>query len=284
MQILASALPGFRDLRAPLTAGYLWLVFLWIVLKPDLTIRPTNDIAGAIYDLGKSAGPIWIGLAIGIVAYLVGAVSQSVSPMIEWAIDKVWQGAYRYAMVRTVNPDGTPNKRLPRIFINYGRDPLDKLCDIARNRMYAYAYKYPDGTTPNYEEEVEDQARAARESLDEEIKLPATLLLNQEPQLFTEADRLKAESQFRLAICPPLAVVAVFVASTTSLLWFLSFVPILLLLWQSHTRNLEYRYLMLGAVQRNLLESESIEEFKAWANSLVPTEHLLSQPDIKETS
>ena len=33
MQILASALPGFRDLHAPLTAGYLWLVFLWLLLK-----------------------------------------------------------------------------------------------------------------------------------------------------------------------------------------------------------------------------------------------------------
>jgi hypothetical protein len=39
MQILASALPGFRDLRAPLTAGYLWLILLWIWLKPDLASR-----------------------------------------------------------------------------------------------------------------------------------------------------------------------------------------------------------------------------------------------------
>ena len=56
VQILASALPGFRDLRAPLTAGYLWVFFLWILVKPDLNNPPTNAVAGAVYDLAKEVG------------------------------------------------------------------------------------------------------------------------------------------------------------------------------------------------------------------------------------
>ncbi|MGV0774538.1 hypothetical protein [Mycolicibacterium smegmatis] len=270
MQILASALPGFRDLRAPLTAGYLWLVFLWIWLKPDLTARPTNELAGAVYDLGKAAGPIWVGLAVGIVAYLIGAVSQVLSPAINWALDKIWQKLYHHFATRQFNSDGSKNKPLPKAFLAYHRDPLDKICDIALNRMYAYGYQNTDGSTPNYEEEVGNEASIAREGLHEEIKLPATLLLGKEPELFTEADRLKSESQFRLTIVPPLTVITVYIALTESLWWLLIMIPLLILVWQSHTRNLEYRYLMFGAIQRGVIDSESVEEFKAWVNSLHP--------------
>lgn len=268
MQILASALPGFRDLRAPLTAGYLWLVLLWVVIKPDLATRPTNEIAGAIWDLGKAAGPIWVGLAVGIAAYLVGAVSQALSTPTNWVLDKAWQKVYHHFAIRQFNSDGTVNKRLPRIFLNYHRDPLDKLCDIALNRSYAYQYRYADGSTPNYEEEVNDQANAARSGLYEEIKLPTTLLLGKEPTLFTEADRLRGESQFRVAIIPPLIALTIFAACSVSAWWLFGFIPLVIILWQSHTRNLEYRYLMLGAVQRGHVDSDSIDEFKAWANSI----------------
>lgn len=270
MQILASALPGFRDLRAPLTAGYLWLILLWIALKPDLAMRPTNEVAGSVYDLGKHVGPIWIGLGLSVAAYLIGAVSQALSPTINSLLDRIWQRLYHHYASREFNSDGSKNKSLPKMFLTYHRDPLDKLCDIALNRMYAYQYRNANGDTPNYEEKVDEEASVAREGLYEEIKLPATLLLGKEPELFTEADRLKAEGQFRLSIVPPLTVITVYIALTLSLWWLFIIIPILILLWQSHTRNLEYRYLMFGAIQRGVIDSESVEQFKAWVNSLQP--------------
>jgi hypothetical protein len=77
VKILASALPGFRDLRAPLIAGYMWLVFLWLLVKPEIATRPANGTTAAMYDLAKHAGPIWIGLGVGVAAYLIGSVSQA---------------------------------------------------------------------------------------------------------------------------------------------------------------------------------------------------------------
>lgn len=203
-------------------------------------------------------------------AYLIGAVSQVLSPAINLALNKIWQKLYHHFATRQFNSDGSRNKPLPKMFLTYHRDPLDKICDIAVNRMYDYGYQNADGHTPNYEEEVGGQASIAREGLQEEIKLPATLLLGKEPELFTEADRLKAESQFRLSIVPPLTVITVYIALTESLWWLLIMIPISILLWQSHTRNLEYRYLMFGAIQRGVIDSESGEEFKAWVNSLHP--------------
>jgi hypothetical protein len=61
VQFLISALPGFRDLRPPLVAGYLWLVFLWILFKPDIHKRPANEVASAVYDLAKEAVPSGLG-------------------------------------------------------------------------------------------------------------------------------------------------------------------------------------------------------------------------------
>lgn len=63
MQILASALPGFRDLRAPVIAGYGWLLFGWLLVQPDLNQRPQNPLGAALYDLGHELGRIWVAVA-----------------------------------------------------------------------------------------------------------------------------------------------------------------------------------------------------------------------------
>ncbi len=271
MQILASALPGFRDLRAPLTAGYLWLVLLWITIKPNLANRPTNEVAGAVWNLGNAAGPIWVGLALGIIAYLIGSVSQVFSPALNWALDNMWQIAYRF-VIGKVKTDGSRPKRtraLPRVFVNYHRDPVDKFYFLAVHRLYEYGFQDESGNTPNYEEYASNRAKEARVGLLEETRLPATLLLGQEPQLFSEADRLKAESQFRLAIFPPLIAIVIFAAYNLSIWWLLALIPTLILLSQSHLRNLEYRYLMFGAVERGMVKSESLDDMKKWTDSLV---------------
>jgi hypothetical protein len=54
MQILSSALPGFRDLRGPVIAGYMWLVFVWLLVEPDLDNRPENQLGGSLYDLPRT--------------------------------------------------------------------------------------------------------------------------------------------------------------------------------------------------------------------------------------
>ena len=78
-QILANALPGFRDLRGPVIAGYLWLVFAWLLVQPSLDERPGRAIAGSLYDLGQDIGRVGIATAVSLVTYLLGSVSQELS-------------------------------------------------------------------------------------------------------------------------------------------------------------------------------------------------------------
>lgn len=263
MQILASALPGFRDLRAPLTAGYLWLVLLWLVLKPDIATRPKNEIAGAVWDLGHTVGPIWVGLAAGITAYLIGAVSQVISPVLNWMLETTWDKIYGHYEMQQLQ-----GKRLPRPFVNYHRDPVDKYDLEAAAKFSNNPPRDEEGEYIDTDATVGQRGYQARRGVAQEISLPATLLLGKEPQLYTEADRLKAESQFRLAIVPPLTAILAFVAYSVSWWWLIGLLPILIILWQSHVRNLEYRYLMFGAIERGLVISESLEEYKSWVNAI----------------
>src|SRR5215218_5912678 len=70
-------LPGLRELRAPLAAGYLWIIaaFLWL---SELKWLPTRRPGGegweqAIWDIGASLGKAPLLGILSFVAYLIGS-------------------------------------------------------------------------------------------------------------------------------------------------------------------------------------------------------------------
>jgi hypothetical protein len=79
MAILSNALPGFRDLRAPLVAGYCWLLFAWLVVEPHLPVREATGLLDSLLDLSGAVGKVGTALAVSVAAYLIGSVSGSVS-------------------------------------------------------------------------------------------------------------------------------------------------------------------------------------------------------------
>src|SRR5215218_958952 len=75
--MLASILPGLRQLRAPLAAGYLWLVAAWLALAgliPDPDQAPPG-IFRDLYDLADSVGRPATVAAASFAAYLAGLLS-----------------------------------------------------------------------------------------------------------------------------------------------------------------------------------------------------------------
>lgn len=258
MQILASALPGFRDLRAPLAAGYLWMLLLWIYLQPDLSIRPVNDIAGSIYDLGKSAGPIWIGLAVSVAAYLIGSVSQIMSPALGSSIKKTWDRFEKLTnRIRSKKCFGW----VPLMPVSKPTSPLYRYWEDAVAGVRHHNRDNPD-IADNAASYVEFLADEASPKIERDVSLPATLLLAKETLLFTEVDRLNAERSFRLAIVPPLTGLTVFASINVSAWWLLILIPVVVLLLQSHVKLLEYRYLMYGAIERGIIASDSVDMFR----------------------
>lgn len=274
MQILASALPGFRDLRAPLTAGYLWLVFAWVAIKPDIGTRPTNDVARALYDLGESVGPFWIGLGVSVAAYLIGSVSQALSPLLEGLASGIYSRFYKQ-FGSAVSADEIANSPMHEVdpILQFQRT-FTASFDALMNSDAALSYVHGslDDHRENVYKELDDRVSAARRGLEYELDMPATLLLGNEPQLFAEADRLKAEGQLRLAVIPPLTAITIELTTATGSCWWLvGFLAIAVLAFQGSARIREFRSLMRSAVRRGLIDSKSIENLTDWGKAqLVP--------------
>jgi hypothetical protein len=75
--VLASIIPGLRELRTPLAIGWIWLAALWIVFG-DLLPRKGEgtNLLQSIFEIGEGLGK---GIALGVaafVAYLVGSLVQ----------------------------------------------------------------------------------------------------------------------------------------------------------------------------------------------------------------
>jgi hypothetical protein len=75
--VLASILPGVRDVRAPLASGYIWLLSLYLALEPIVPKKP-HGIWASVDHLRHMFSLVATGLAVSFVAYLVGSISVSV--------------------------------------------------------------------------------------------------------------------------------------------------------------------------------------------------------------
>lgn len=76
--MLASMLPGVREVRAPLIAGYLWLLGLWIAFEPLVRGRHDgSELFATLGRLGDLMSPAVLGVVVSVAAYLVGSLADS---------------------------------------------------------------------------------------------------------------------------------------------------------------------------------------------------------------
>jgi hypothetical protein len=95
--LLGSLLPGLRELRAPLAAGYLWVFLCWLVLADRLPEDPAKAAAPLrqIYELAALAGPVSLAVAASFAAYLTGILSVAVFRMVGRAASYATSYAFR---------------------------------------------------------------------------------------------------------------------------------------------------------------------------------------------
>lgn len=72
--MLSQVLPGLRELRGPLAAGFLWLLFGWLVLHHD--VAEAHGKVKDLRELGETLSPAALAVAASFVAYLLGALSE----------------------------------------------------------------------------------------------------------------------------------------------------------------------------------------------------------------
>jgi hypothetical protein len=85
--MLLNLLPGLRDLRAPLAAGYLWLTAGWLYFAPRLP-NSVNDAQGVlkdVYRIVNASSPVAVATALTFVAYILGY-------NFDWFVDSTCSG------------------------------------------------------------------------------------------------------------------------------------------------------------------------------------------------
>jgi len=231
--MLMNLLPGFRELRAPLAAGYLWLIVPWILWTPtcedsELTMSAC-ELNSAFSDVGLGA------LAIAsFAAYLLGALSITFCslPLRRWL---QVGGVRRHEHLRPVSARADrylqrlATETVERLSLALGltetslTEVLDEVLDEEvprRSRRWPWqrrpdrsaAVLRADSPAPVPEEAVHrDRLVSAMARELDDIVL--TRLLGRDPELFSAIDRRRAEVDFRLAIIPPLVAVLAVVAS-----------------------------------------------------------------------
>jgi hypothetical protein len=269
--ILANALPGFRDLRAPLVAGYLWIVFAWLLVKPDFTHRPEHPLSGSLYDLGQQAGPFAVAVAIGTGAYLLGALSQEatsgfrrrLSVVLPWVrarfprLPEITVGT-RMSMTTSMASSGTLSISLSRTMPARLHQQLRRFEEL------------PDELNQRYGQEFVGLLNEAFSEFVRELNLPATLLVGEKDQLFAEVDRLRAEGDLRLAVVPPLLAIMLLLANEDSLWWLLGLPAIGLLAVQGARRQADSRKVIQDAIDHGTIESAALNKFDAASGECLP--------------
>jgi len=253
MQILSNALPGFRDLRGPIIAGYMWLVFAWLLVTPDWDVRPEDRIGGGLYDLGHHVGRIWVAVAVSVAAYLIGSISQEGSAAIRRVLmsDKAWAflglgiGGYDRGNALTIFRQGEAT-----LEARGGGVPPEQMALI--------------------DEELRQREVSAEEEAQRELSLPATLLVGDRPELFAEVDRLRAEGELRLAVVPPMISLIILLAVSNSPLWILSIPLVVLLLVQGMRREADSRKIIADAIAFGRIDSPSLKKFATWVTNSLP--------------
>lgn len=203
--MLASLLPGLRDVRTPLTVGYLWLTISWIWFRGFIPARaPTQDgFLRRLFDLSAFVGSAATLAALSFLAYLLGAlltiptegrlgnVLSRATPLTPGA--KQTRDEYVDLLATAASQLGT---RIRSGDLPPGKDSYD----YERLQIEAFWAEREDDEPENWQ--------AAQQKLAQVNDDLRPRLLVQNAELYGEYDRLAAESAFRINVCPPLAALA----------------------------------------------------------------------------
>lgn len=225
--MLAQILPGFRDFRTPLITGYLWLVFLWLLIGlplPDATV--SEGPMGVINAFGEFLSPAVYITVLSFTAYLIGMLlMQSETGLLYRSLQLASSGLSKSL--------GTSGQYLLRNRISLLVDGEIKKCwrknvsPSALLKEFDLHGLYPDEET--YEEHrsdtgddptlmkmqnrsiVEDRLNPLLENwILQSLPSLAVKLHEQNRDLFDRYDKERSEGEFRLSISLPLLVISIY--------------------------------------------------------------------------
>ena len=240
MTILASLLPGVRAIRAPIAAGLVLLLAVWLAVEPSL---PVAAEATGVYksltrltELGQSFGAVAL---ISFAAYLVGSMYMVVAGV---AMRRV---VVRWPKLQLVGPDGrlgtafartgdVRSKTAPELEQTVGllsgllptRAETEHFARHIADAVQPRLREFRRGTEPFNADDATLLDRAARLTAKRLVEedwdsLPLSLI-GAQPHLYSEIDRFRAETELRAALAGPTAALIAVLAVRTEVGWWIT--------------------------------------------------------------
>ncbi|MFG3343407.1 hypothetical protein [Glycomyces sp. NPDC048151] len=197
--MLTSFLPGLRQLRAPLAAGTIWLVALWIAWgrrHPGYGL-PADFTA----DVDRLAGSLGAGAVLGALvfaAYCIGIV---------WTNLQYNVIAIGGVLLRRHTPQLAHRLATSRIIPNWRRRTLRSF--TTADGYHAQLLGKLGMQRPDHTPSDPDTRRAVLRALEQDLEWVNTVVPDQAPALADQYARAQVESRFAAALAIPLPVCAV---------------------------------------------------------------------------
>jgi hypothetical protein len=261
--ILASLLPGLRDLRAPLAAGYLWLAIIWIAWgREQSNLSDRHDLLGDVHGLAQNAGPVAVGVALSFIAYVLGILSINVL------------GGVRNFTRRAINQFLRSRNRTRRTIAKAGQRILstggddENTREIGEELIQWIPFDWHPTATVIVQERWEQANRQQpkgkptalfvarfRRLLIKDLPLVPFRLMGKDPELYGEYDRLRSEGDFRLAVADPSLVLTIQLSITESWLWLVALPGVIILQVLGAQKISASNNLLLDAIRAGRVES-----------------------------
>jgi hypothetical protein len=207
--MLASLLPGLREVRTPLAVGYLWLLWVWLAFENSIPKENPRDdsLLARGFDVFGMLGPAATVGALSFTAYVLGS---AITFPIEGSLAT-------YLLIRQAPrvymPDSASSK-YPRTRLQRIVSSTDELS--ARYEFERKINRLADAIADMPEETLRAVGLWPRESLRRDPTLAdlRIRLLTANQEMYSEYDRFTSEGSFRLNITPPLIATAILFATT----------------------------------------------------------------------
>lgn len=246
--MLLSLLPGIRELRTPLSTGYLWLISLWLLIGDRLPkTQPAGGALAPAWRLGTYFGKAGMVVAVSFAAYLVGSFVE-LDPL------QLWEHGGRAGWLTWL-------RNLLRHRPVLGRLQVFPISSQAGNDLVSFSED-----DLGFRRVAESDVMTLMTRVMGEEQQIATRLQATNGDLFGKYDRLLAESAFRVNVAAPLAVLLLLALwrSGISELWEVALTPAIVLytamLFRQgvrraiHSRDVIIQALIIGVVSSRTLD------------------------------
>lgn len=268
---MLSFLPGVRELRAPLAAGYLWLLAGWVAFGDRLS-APTQ-----VEKLVDQFAPVGQAAALTFAAYVVGSLlTDIIAKGWDYALrrERTWRLKRQANEVRTTlepkrmevqrelqhlnsmsdndrySMKGTEREVKTRDShrrYEYQRQRSDALVDINEAAAIPISTGGAERLLRTVLPESDSQPGGSGDHLlrvkherivgtAKQLDTARLLMMSEQPALYNSVDRLRGEAEFRLALVVPLFSLTIVLVASDSSWWSLLLLPVLALAWLGRSK------------------------------------------------